>query len=305
MVHTANNKTAFFLDYLTEHYKCSAYFMDDTRSIYYISLLLDRNTSAHIAAVYKLYASLANVVRSASGHREARQQLTTIKEYVTDHSLHGYTTLTTNIDIKTLWLIDLIDGISFYLERTRFADTDALLKYCYQIAGTLSLMLTQAYADSHADLPVRTMHLAMAVVLTDIIRNVWTDADNNRVYLPADLIGDMSPEAILHCTTTDYATLRYAIEKLIIIADNYYQSGYVGLGYLPYKDRFIAYLLSRSYHNIHVYVRAQQYITPGYSLQLNFSQGFSSMLFSMLRFLRSIQRLNDYDVTIDTLFQCP
>jgi 15-cis-phytoene synthase len=99
-------------------------------------------------------------------------------------------------------LVDLIEGVRMDVDGASFETFDDLLPYCRCVAGAIGRVCLpifglragapgeRARADALAD------DLGVAMQLTNILRDVREDADNGRVYLPAEdlrrfgLIGD-------------------------------------------------------------------------------------------------------------------
>lgn len=82
----------------------------------------------------------------------------------------------------------LLDGVLRDLEPMRFQTWDELRQYCYQVASVVGLCCVRIWGGTDE----RTIPLAeaagVAFQLTNILRDVATDARQGRVYLPADLL---------------------------------------------------------------------------------------------------------------------
>ncbi|MEU2237620.1 phytoene/squalene synthase family protein, partial [Streptomyces vietnamensis] len=64
-----------------------------------------------------------------------------------------------------------------------------LEQYCYYVAGTVGLMLLPILATkNHQHLHMYAVQLGVAMQLTNILRDVGEDYQNNRIYLPVDLL---------------------------------------------------------------------------------------------------------------------
>ena len=64
--------------------------------------------------------------------------------------------------------------------------------------------------------------LGIAMQLTNIARDVLTDAQNHRCYLPADWIEHMSPDEIVKASGAQKQLVVNAIERLLQLAESYY-----------------------------------------------------------------------------------
>ena len=93
-----------------------------------------------------------------------------------------------------------------------------------------------------------TVDLGIAMQLTNICRDIAADAALNRRYLPAGLVGDLAPGALIHPTELLRGTVRQCVATLLDCADTYYQSGELGLSYLPARARSSILVAARMYH---------------------------------------------------------
>ncbi len=143
-----------------------------------------------------------------------------------------------------------IDGIASDLDTVRMADEGELLRYCYQAAGTVGSMMCRVLG---CDDPVALRHavdLGIAMQLTNICRDVAADAAAGRRYLPASLIGDVAPQALVDPALPLRPRLQAGIDHLLDTADRYYRSGEAGLAHLPIGARCSILVAARVYRAI-------------------------------------------------------
>lgn len=117
----------------------------------------------------------------------------------------------------------VLDGVSMDLERQRYATFEELYPYCYGVAGVVGLMCLAVFtggANGQApDQPLRdyAVNLGIAFQLTNILRDVKTDAARGRLYLPQeDLARYGCPEQDLlagRCTAAVRQTLEATISR--------------------------------------------------------------------------------------------
>jgi phytoene synthase len=85
------------------------------------------------------------------------------------------------------------------LEVRRYPTFEALETYCYRVASVVGLLSIEIFGYRNPATRDYAIHLGHALQLTNILRDVRTDADRGRIYLPLaelDRFG-VSPEAIL------------------------------------------------------------------------------------------------------------
>ncbi len=86
-------------------------------------------------------------------------------------------------------LYDVITGVESDLAPRRFADSLALQRYCYHVAGVVGLACLQIWGyDGSQEARELAVECGRAFQLTNILRDVREDALNGRVYLPQDVL---------------------------------------------------------------------------------------------------------------------
>ena len=95
--------------------------------------------------------------------------------------------------------------------------------------------------------------------LTNICRDVFEDAENDRIYLPADLFPSAPTTADLtseDCYSREACTA--AKELLLQMADEFYTCSDAGIDYLPLRIRIVVRWASRMYREIGYVIRTEQ-----------------------------------------------
>jgi 15-cis-phytoene synthase len=83
-------------------------------------------------------------------------------------------------------LLDLVDGVSRDLRQNRYRTFEELKEYCYGVASTVGLACLPIFGLSEEEHREFAVNLGIAVQLTNILRDVASDADRGRVYLPQE-----------------------------------------------------------------------------------------------------------------------
>ncbi|MGE5326327.1 MAG: squalene synthase HpnC [Deltaproteobacteria bacterium] len=97
---------------------------------------------------------------------------------------------------------DLIAGFEMDLQANslvRYATYEELERYCYHVAGTIGLISIEIFGYRRKQAREYAQHLGAALQLVNILRDVESDAQRGRIYLPKeDLEGfSVQPEDIL------------------------------------------------------------------------------------------------------------
>lgn len=83
-------------------------------------------------------------------------------------------------------LLELIDGVEMDLGRVRIPDLATLHRYCRCVAGGVGLMIGPVLGAASHELDHFGLEVGLAMQLTNVLRDVREDLDNDRIYLPAD-----------------------------------------------------------------------------------------------------------------------
>jgi phytoene synthase len=81
---------------------------------------------------------------------------------------------------------DVIDGVAMDLDTTRYQTFDDLLEYCRRVASAVGMICIRIFRCRSAGAREYALHLGVALQLTNIIRDVKTDLERGRLYLPLE-----------------------------------------------------------------------------------------------------------------------
>lgn len=102
--------------------------------------------------------------------------------------------------------------------------------YCYGVASAVGLMSMQIFGCSNAEARPFAIALGQALQLTNILRDVLTDARLNRIYLPMEILGEaITPEAIMD----NPQSVQYACTALAQRARQFFMEADSLATYLP------------------------------------------------------------------------
>jgi squalene synthase HpnC len=89
-------------------------------------------------------------------------------------------------EIPTRYFHDLILGAEMDLTVASYATFDRLSEYCYRVAGTVGLTCLHVFGFRNPRAPDLAERLGLAFQLTNILRDVQSDYELGRVYLPLE-----------------------------------------------------------------------------------------------------------------------
>lgn len=145
----------------------------------------------------------------------------------------------------------LLDGVVSDLDFQIPEDDAALHLYCYQVAGTVGLMMCAVLGVQDTDAWPRAIDLGLGMQLTNICRDVLEDAQNGRVYLPRERLVafGVDPAELLNGTAPAEPVSR-VVRDLLDQADVFYASARVGYPAIPARSRIAIAMAARLYQAI-------------------------------------------------------
>ena len=133
----------------------------------------------------------------------------------------------------------------------RITNEKELLRYCHAVAGTVGVMVQSILNCSQRQSIYFAVDLGVAMQLTNIARDVLEDAQIGRRYIPSTWL-DIEPEKIAQKNSSDKEAISKAAEKLISLAETYYESASKGIYYIPMRSRIAIAIALKLYRQIGV-----------------------------------------------------
>ena len=129
---------------------------------------------------------------------------------------------------------ELIRGVEMDLDIKRYESYEQLEQYCYRVASVVGLLSIEIFGYRNASCRIYADHLGKALQLTNILRDVRTDAERGRIYLPmAELARQgVAPEQIFRFEYSE--SFRHVAERVAEWARYHYRQARQTL---PLEDR--------------------------------------------------------------------
>ena len=225
------------------------------RSFHWARRLLGATHADRATRLYAFCRRLDDLVDEAASPEEARVALAAADRAIAigrsdDPVLSDGLALMRECGIEPGIVRELIAGMASDAETVRMADEAELLRYCYRAAGTVGLMMCRVLDAPEPAAAAHAVDLGIAMQLTNLCRDVAADARMGRRYLPASLVGDIAPDALIEPSPALQPTLRAAVARLLTLAETYYASGEAGLPFLPVRARAGILVAGRVYRAI-------------------------------------------------------
>ncbi len=163
-------------------------------NFYYPLLLLPRLRREAMYTVYAFCREVDNAVDEPPAGTDPKAQITHWRAEL-DAAYHGHPTHPVTIslaehnrrlNIPQKHFEDLIAGMEMDLHNTRYATFDDLSVYCYRVASVVGLISLHVF-ETLSPLATRyAIDLGMAFQMTNILRDLRSDAERGRIYLPLE-----------------------------------------------------------------------------------------------------------------------
>ena len=88
--------------------------------------------------------------------------------------------------IPKQYFLTLLDGMEMDLVKNRYATFDDLRHYCYSVASVVGLICIEIFGYQYEETKEYAVHLGIALQLTNILRDIKSDAARGRIYLPQE-----------------------------------------------------------------------------------------------------------------------
>jgi phytoene synthase len=233
-----------------------------SRSFHWARRLLSPLHAARATRLYSFCRYIDDLADEASSVETAHANLKLVSQallsgYSADPVVADGLALMQECGIGPAVFHELIAGMTSDLGVVRIKDEDELLRYCYRVAGTVGLMMCKVLDTQNPRALAHAVDLGIAMQLTNICRDITADAEVGRRYIPACLIGDIHPDALVMPTPALQPMLQQCVAHLLTTADRYYRSGELGLAYLPAGARSSILAAARVYRAIGSGLRAR------------------------------------------------
>ena len=156
-----------------------------------------------------------------------------------DHpAFQGLQLVARDFGVAERWPLEHLAGFAMDVEPRVYPDLDAVMLYCWRVAGVVGVMMAAVMGVAPGDTAVlrRAQDLGLAFQLTNIARDVREDAENGRVYLPADRLRAQGVEPTPAAVLADPVAAAAVARELVAAAEPFYDSARAGLSALPWRS---------------------------------------------------------------------
>ena len=233
------------------------------KSFYWARHLLGARHSSRATRLYRFCRYVDDLADEDQSVASAKKNIAALRDSILSGSTEDVVvqdgiTLINDCQIDKRVVLDLIAGVCSDTELVRMADEAHLIQYCYQVAGTVGLMMCKVLDVDHPKAEAFAIDLGMAMQLTNVCRDIQADALVDRRYIPSALVDGLAPSELIEPSDAHKKMVKQAVATLLNLADDYYQSGEQGLSYLPFRARLSILVAARIYREIGQKLRRQE-----------------------------------------------
>lgn len=174
---------------------CKKIVKDSGSNFYYSFFFLSKRKRRAIYAVYAFSRVIDDVVDDGvdlpSKERLIsfwRSEINAVYDGYSEHPLTKELSFAVReFDIPKDYLVEHLNGVMQDMIQARYATYDDLKRYCYRVASIVGLICLKIFGvDDTIENREAAINLGLAFQLTNILRDVAVDADNDRIYLPEE-----------------------------------------------------------------------------------------------------------------------
>lgn len=166
------------------------------------------------------------------------------------------------VEIPQEYFQELISGVEMDLTIKRYETFQDLYAYCYRVASVVGLICLKVFGTCSEKADEYAVNLGLAFQLTNMLRDLATDAQNDRIYLPhEDFVRFNYSEQDLFALTHNPAFIEF-MKFQCARAREYYANARRVLHDLPKADRhslIVAEIMRGVYSRILDQIEAQDY----------------------------------------------
>ncbi len=190
------------------------------------------------------------------------------------------------LSIPKAYFEELIKGVEMDLFNTRYVTFDELSLYCYRVASVVGLICLHIFGVTSPHAQDYAVDLGMAFQMTNILRDLGSDAAQGRIYLPLDdLRACKYPEkAMLQQTyLPEFKTL---MQRETARTHQYYEKAHAALMAIPRHERLaltVAEIMRGIYSQILKKIEQSDYQVFGPRISLSTTHRLAIALGILLR----------------------
>ncbi len=183
-------------------------------------------------------------------------------EAVSGHPWVGLEEIARRYQLPEQAALDLLRGFAFDVGqepseneaaakiKIQIKDRDALLDYCYCVAGTVGLLMCPIMGVRNPEAARSAVALGSAMQLTNIARDIKEDFERGRVYLPLSWLTERGVAPANLLAIENRKPVFEVVTTLLELAEDLYVVGASGMRFLPWRAAWAVQVAAYIYRDI-------------------------------------------------------
>lgn len=275
------------------------------KTFYWASFFLNPSKIQVIYSIYSFCRMIDDTVDEARNATIAKQKLSLLISAWSKKKSHPVINILNDIP-KDSWpnnklmkyfFKGQVSDIKFSTMKTE----RALIIYCYQVAGTVGLMICDVFGIKDKNMRFFAIDLGIAMQLVNISRDIREDGFRNRIYIPKKMMKNITIDDLLNPDEKIASDVNQARIKIIALANTYFDSAKSAVENLPKGASLGVKLASTLYQEIGYKVMRSNYsLKEKRSYVTSISKAFITIMVIISHFLCKKQKLAAHDPMLHT-----
>ncbi len=259
---------------------------NEGKSFYWASFFLPRNLRNNVATLYSICRNFDNIADNDDKDRSKKLQI--LINEIKANKNNKINKFFTENKIEISILEDLVQGLILDQSLIRIQNEKELVTYSYKVAGTVGLMMSKVIGITNNQSNSSAIDLGIAMQMTNIARDIFEDANMNRIYIPLDWIKNIDINLLKNENKISYeqeVIISNAIFRLLELSEKFYLNGFAGMKYIPLRPRLSIFIAAKIYRGIGLKIRRRG---KKYNRQRIYLNIFEKILITFQSFLTFI-----------------
>ena len=223
-----------------DYNKANDIFKKNSLTFSLASKLFNKKEKIGISNLYKILRVLDDYTDNYGSEKNKLEAIvSSFKGNLPHPILEDFFNLRARFDLEIDYFRDFIDTLLLEDKEINIKNDEDLSKYCYGVAGSVGSLLCPIIGVKNPEAYYFAESLGTAMQITNIVRDVYEDAQRDRIYIPTNYFKNIPTcKDILHSNSFK-KEVKDAKYKLLENAESHYEIAWKGLKFIPFKNRII------------------------------------------------------------------
>ena len=223
-----------------DYNKANDIFKKNSLTFSLASKLFNKKEKIGISNLYKILRVLDDYTDNYGSEKNKLEAIvSSFKRNLPHPLLEDFFNLRARFDLEIDYFRDFIDTLLLEDKEINIKNDEDLSKYCYGVAGSVGSLLCPIIGVKNPEASYFAESLGTAMQITNIVRDVYEDAQRDRIYIPSNYFKNIPTcKDILHSNSFK-KEVKDAKYKLLEKAESHYAIAWKGLKFIPFKNRII------------------------------------------------------------------